>query len=205
MERNCSPRWLTTDGPQQRSLTGAPRTSRHRPGARRRPTPAHSAAWYRMAAPCQCSCGRSQAALMPPPFHMGQCITPRPTTLRRSSMSTRKKRPEAFTVQVRRVQAKLRLVDGRPDHAAWLKFGTVRACLRIGKLSQHPPRHFTHFPANSGPIFPIFSCGLLKELRYLILWTAIQPKRNPGSAGACMTGQILHFPQPSFRSFWVPI
>ena len=96
----------------------------------------------------------------------------------RSSMSTRKKRPEAFTVQVRRVQAKLRLVDGRPDHAAWLKFGTDRACLRIGKLSQHPPQHFTHFPANSGPIFPIFSCGLLK-----LSAAKIGPNRRDPPAG----------------------
>ena len=50
----------------------------------------------------------------------------------RSSMSTRKKRPEAFTVQVRRVQAKWRLVDCRPDHAAWLKFGTDPGLLPIG-------------------------------------------------------------------------
>lgn len=63
----------------------------------------------------------------------------------RSSMSTRKKRPEAFTVQVRRVQAKWRLVDCRPDHAAWLKFGTDPVCLRIEKYRKIVPTPSTTF------------------------------------------------------------
>ena len=74
----------------------------------------------------------------------------------RSSVSTRKKRPEAFTVQVRRVQAKWRLVDCRPDHAAWLKFGTDPGLLPIGNCPQHPPQHFIHFPAKLGTHFPNF-------------------------------------------------
>ena len=96
----------------------------------------------------------------------------------RSSMSTRKKRPEAFTVQVRRVQAKWRLVDCRPDHAAWLKFGTDPGCLRIEKLSQHPPQHFTHFPAKLGTHFPNF------QLRVVIIIAAkIGPNRRDPPAG----------------------
>ena len=63
----------------------------------------------------------------------------------RSSVSTRKKRPEAFTVQVRRVQAKWRLVDCRPDHAAWLKFGTDPVCLRIEKYRKIVPTPSTTF------------------------------------------------------------
>ena len=101
----------------------------------------------------------------------------------RSSMSTRKKqRPEAFTVQARRVQAKLRLVDGRPDHAAWLKFGTDRACLRIGKLRKIVPTPSTTFHPLSrqlGTHFPNFQLRVVKVLSA----AKIGPNRRDPPAG----------------------